>query len=77
MRPQGKGLRRLLSSWRSMLAVRRLVQESPAREQADLLIDPLRPEALGLTTTALWVMLVVLVAGLPTALSSLLALAPG
>lgn len=77
VRPQGKGLRRLVSSWRSMLAVRRLVQESPAREQADLLIDPLRPEALGLTTTALWVTLVVLVAGLPTALSSLLALALG
>lgn len=75
VRPQGRGLRRLVSSWRSMLAVRRLVQESPARERAEVLIDPLRPDALGHTTAALWITVVILVTGLPTALSSLLVLA--
>jgi len=75
VRPQGRGLRRVLSSWRSMLAVRRLVEESPARERAEVLIDPLRPEALSLTTTAMVLTVVILVVGLPVALSSLLTLA--
>lgn len=73
VRPQGRGLRRVLSSWRSMLAVRRLVEESPARERAEVLVDPLRPEALSLTSTALVVTVVILVIGLPVALSSLVA----
>jgi hypothetical protein len=75
VRPQGRGLRRVVSSWRSMLAVRRLVEESPARERAEVLVDPLRPEALSLTTTAMVVTVIILVTGLPVALSSLLTLA--
>jgi hypothetical protein len=35
------------------------------------LVDPVRPEALGLTMTGVWVTLVVLVSGLPIALISL------
>jgi hypothetical protein len=73
--PQGRGLRRVVSAWRSLLAVRAVVQDSPARERADVLVDPLRPEALGLTTTALWATIVTLVLGVPVALVSLVALA--
>lgn len=72
--PEGRGLRRVLSAWRSLLAVRAVVQDSPARERADVLVEPLRPEALGLTTTALWATIVTLVLGVPVALVSLVVL---
>lgn len=73
--PQGRGLRRVVSAWRSVLAVRAVVEDSPARERAEVLIDPLRPEALGLTTAALWATIATLVLGLPVALVSLVVLA--
>jgi hypothetical protein len=64
-----------VSAWRSLLAVRAVVQDSPARERAEVLIDPLRPEAVGLTTTALWATIATLVLGLPVVLVSLVVLA--
>ncbi len=73
--PEGRGLRRVVSAWRSLLTVRAVVQDSPARDRAEVLVGPLRPEALGLTTTALWATIVTLVVGLPAALVSLVALA--
>lgn len=73
--PEGRGLRRVVSAWRSLLATRAVVQGSPARARAEALLDPLRPEALGVTMTALWATIATLVLGLPVALVSLMALA--
>ena len=42
-----------------------------AGQRPGALVDPVRPEALGLTMTGVWVTLVVLVSGLPIALISL------
>ena len=72
--PEGRGLRRVLAAWRALTGVRGVLQDSPARQRVDALVDPLRPEALGLTTAALWVTLGVLVLGVPVALVSLVGL---
>jgi hypothetical protein len=58
-------LGRVPAAWRSLLAVRRVVVHSPARESLDTLVAPLRPQSLALSTLALWVTLAILVLVVP------------
>jgi hypothetical protein len=62
---EARGLRRVPAAWRSLLAVRRAVVRSPARESLDTLVTPLRPQAIALSTAAMWVTLAVLVLVVP------------
>jgi hypothetical protein len=68
-----RGPRRVLVAWRSMRTIRRVVEDSPARESLDAMVEPLRPQAIALTTFSLWVTLATLVAAIPVALLILLA----
>jgi hypothetical protein len=64
----------VLAAGRALTAVRDVVQDPPARQRVDALVDPLRPDVLGLTTGALWVTLGLFVLGVPIALVSVVAL---
>jgi hypothetical protein len=71
--PRRGRLRRVIPAWRSLVAVRRVVLDSPVSHRIEFVLAPLRPEALGLTTVALWATVVILAAAVPVAVLSLLA----
>jgi hypothetical protein len=70
--PEVRGLRRVVPAWQSLLAIRRVLVDSRFRDRFDTLVAPLRPGALALTTTALWITLGILVLAVPVAVLSLL-----
>jgi hypothetical protein len=68
---EARGLRRVVPAWQSFLAIRRVLVGSRFRDRFDALVAPLRPGALALTTTALWITLGILVLAVPVAVLSL------
>jgi hypothetical protein len=70
--PEARGVRRVVPAWQSLLAIRRVLVGSRFRDRFDALVAPLRPGALALTTTALWITLGMLVLAVPVAVLSLL-----
>ncbi len=71
--PRSGRLRRVIPAWRSLVAVRRVILDSPVSQRIEFIVAPLRPDALALTTVALWVTVVILAAAVPVAALSLLA----
>ena len=70
--PEARGLRRVVPAWQSFMAIRSVLVDSRFRDRFDALVAPLRPGALALTTTALWITLGILVLAVPVAVLSLL-----
>ncbi len=72
---RGRGLRRVIGTWRSLTALQDVWDSSPAVERLEALVEPVHPDRLGVTMAAVWVSLGTLVLGLPVAVVSLVALA--
>lgn len=71
-----RGGRRVVAAWRTLRALRDALQDAQeTRDQIEFLVRPLRPDAVGLTVTALWATLATLSLGVPVTLVSLVALA--
>src|SRR5262245_4985089 len=69
-----RGVRGVVKAWRTLLALRRVIVESPARKHVDTLTEPLRPKAIALTTLALWTTLGIVVIAGPVILVALVVL---
>lgn len=73
--PHGWGPRRWLSTWRTVQALQDIWEASPAIERVNVLVEPVHPDALGLTMVAVWTSAAVTTLGLPVSFVSLVALA--
>lgn len=73
--PPGRGLRRVIGTWQSLMAVQDVWESSPAVERLQALVEPVHPDRLGVTMVAVWVSLGTLLLGLPVAFLSLVVLA--
>ncbi len=69
-----RGVRGVMTAWRSLLAIRRAVEDSAARDHLDTLVEPLHPRAIALTTLALWTTLGIIVIAGPVVLLALVVL---
>ena len=67
----GRPLRRVVTAWESMLALRRAMN-APVIDQVNELTAPLAPQSLAITTFSLWATLAILVLALPVVVLALL-----
>jgi hypothetical protein len=70
---EGRPLRRVVAAWQSMLALRRAMN-APILDRINELGEPLAPQSLAITTTALWATLVILLVAVPVVVAALLVL---
>jgi hypothetical protein len=72
--PERGIVRRVVKSWRTLLAVRQVLVHSAAREHFDSLVEPLHPRAIALTTLAVWTTLGIVVLAGPVILVAVVVL---